>query len=257
MISSRLRALTAIVGLDLIGNEPDLRGHAATDRALRPRRRHLLPRRRARRSGRRGQRRLDRSAHQDRLQGPHPRRARRLEACVFQALRERLRCKESGFGAHEWRNPEEDLPADFEIHGAEHYDQLHKPLDPKAFTAGLREEMRTELAALNDALPHLDWLRITERKSGAIQLTAVSSREALQRWVLGAPAARRLRLRYEHRHQRRRRRRPQDAGLRSQVRLRRPLPQVAAQRTADGADQAPPASPRSRNAIRPTAVALL
>jgi hypothetical protein len=31
--------------------------------------------------------------------------------------------------------------------------------------------MRTELAPLNDALPGLDWLRITNRKSGAIQLT--------------------------------------------------------------------------------------
>ena len=76
------------------------------------------------------------------------------EACVFQALRERLRCKEIWVvGAHEWRNPDEDLPADFEVHRAEHYDKLRKPLDPKAFTAGLREEMRSELAALNDALP--------------------------------------------------------------------------------------------------------
>ena len=62
------------------------------------------------------------------------------EACVFQALRERLRCKEIWVvGAHEWRNPDEDLPTDFEVHRAEHYDKLRKPLDPKAFTAGLRE----------------------------------------------------------------------------------------------------------------------
>ena len=94
------------------------------------------------------------------------------EACVFQALRERLRCKEIWVvGAHEWRNPDEDLPTDFEIRRAEHYDKLHKPLDPAAFTAALRDEMRGQLAALNDALPDLDWLRITNRKSGAIQLT--------------------------------------------------------------------------------------
>jgi hypothetical protein len=81
------------------------------------------------------------------------------EACVFQALRERLRCKEIWvIGAHEWRNPDEDLPADFENHRAEHYDKLRKPLDPTVFTAGLREEMSSELAALNDALPGLDWL---------------------------------------------------------------------------------------------------
>lgn len=78
-------------------------------------------------------------------------------------------------GAHEWRNPDEDLPADFEVHRAEHYDKLRKPLDPKAFTAELREEMRTGLRALNDALPDLPWLRITDRKSGAIQLTALEA----------------------------------------------------------------------------------
>jgi hypothetical protein len=98
------------------------------------------------------------------------------EACVFQALRERLRCKEIWVvGAHEWRNPDEDLPTDFETHRVEHYDKLHKPLDPAAFTAQLREEMRTELAALTDALPKLDWLRITDRKSGAIKLTPLDA----------------------------------------------------------------------------------
>jgi TnpA family transposase len=98
------------------------------------------------------------------------------EACVFQALRERLRCKEIWVvGAHEWRNPDEDLPTDFEVHRAEHYDKLRKPLDPAVFTAGLREEMRTELAALNDALPDLPWLRITNRRSGAIQLIALEA----------------------------------------------------------------------------------
>ena len=43
------------------------------------------------------------------------------------------------------------------------------------FTAGLREEMRAELRALDDALPGLPWLRITDRKSGAIQLTALEA----------------------------------------------------------------------------------
>jgi hypothetical protein len=75
---------------------------------------------------------------------------------------------------------------------AEHYDKLRKPLDPKAFTARLREEMRTELTALNDALPDLDWLRITSRKSGAIQLTAPAARVSwwLSRITAPSPAPR-------------------------------------------------------------------
>ena len=98
------------------------------------------------------------------------------EACVLQALRDRLRCKEICVGgAHEWRNPDEDLPADFETNRAEHYEMLHKPVDAGAFVARLREELRGQLTALNEELPGLDWLEISDRKSGAVQLTALTA----------------------------------------------------------------------------------
>ena len=88
-------------------------------------------------------------------------------------MRERLRCKEIWVvGADKWRNPDEDLPHDFEAHRAAHYAALRKPLDPTAFIDQLREEMRTELAALDTALPKLAWLEIAERgKNGPIKLT--------------------------------------------------------------------------------------
>ncbi|MPY85892.1 MAG: hypothetical protein GEV00_22030, partial [Actinophytocola sp.] len=94
------------------------------------------------------------------------------EVCTFQALREQLRCKEIWVdGADKWRNPAEDLPAEFEERRVEHYQALRKPLDPTEFIDGLREEMRAELDALHQALPNLDWLSISERRSGAIKLT--------------------------------------------------------------------------------------
>ncbi|HJS93728.1 MAG TPA: DUF4158 domain-containing protein, partial [Solirubrobacteraceae bacterium] len=96
------------------------------------------------------------------------------EVCVLQALRDQLRCKEIWVvGAHEWRNPDEDLPADFEANRAEHYRLLHQPLDPSVFVAALRKELQGELVALNKALPDLDWLAITKRKRGAIRLSPV------------------------------------------------------------------------------------
>ena len=102
------------------------------------------------------------------------------EACVLQALRDRLRCKEIWVvGAHEWRNPDEDLPADFEANRAEHYEMLHKPLDAGAFVAELLEKLRGELAALDQALPGLDWLEIADRKSGAIRLTPLKAQPEL------------------------------------------------------------------------------
>jgi hypothetical protein len=48
------------------------------------------------------------------------------EVCTFQALREALRCKEIWVvGADTFRNPDEDLPQDFEARRVEHYGALH------------------------------------------------------------------------------------------------------------------------------------
>ena len=113
-------------------------GHrrAHLDRALRPQQRPVLPARRARRPGRRRRPGVGR----DLLTATDSRGRTRIirsvyEACVFQALRERLRCKEIWVvGAREWCNPDEDLPADFEIHRVENYDKLHLPLDATPFT---------------------------------------------------------------------------------------------------------------------------
>ena len=79
-------------------------------------------------------------------------------------------------GAGRWRNPDDDLPKDFEANRAENYQALRKPLDPATFIGELREEMETELAALHEALPALDWLQIKERKNGgAIILTPLEA----------------------------------------------------------------------------------
>jgi len=98
------------------------------------------------------------------------------EVATFQALREQLRCKEIWVvGADRWRNPDEDLPADFETHRTEHYRELRKPLDPTAFLDEVREEMTTELDTLDQALPDLGWLEVTDRASGAIRLSPLDA----------------------------------------------------------------------------------
>ncbi|WP_433258860.1 Tn3 family transposase [Streptosporangium sp. CA-135522] len=100
------------------------------------------------------------------------------EIVTFQALRDALRCKEIWVvGAHSFRDPEEDLPKDFPERRVENYAELRKPLDPKDFIAELKAEMRAELAALDTALPKLDWVEIKDRKSGAIKLTKIGPAE--------------------------------------------------------------------------------
>lgn len=94
------------------------------------------------------------------------------EVATFQALREQLRCKEAWVaGSGRWPNPDENLPADFEARRAEHYTELRKPRDLKAFTHALRKEMEAELGVLDATLPDLEWVDITERNTGAIRFT--------------------------------------------------------------------------------------
>jgi TnpA family transposase len=95
------------------------------------------------------------------------------EVASFQALREQLRCKEVWVvGADRWRNPDADLPTDFESRRAEHYGELRKPLDASVFIDELRAEMTAELAALDEVVGELEWVEIAERKAGAIKFTA-------------------------------------------------------------------------------------
>ncbi|MFF7941490.1 Tn3 family transposase [Nocardia gamkensis] len=98
------------------------------------------------------------------------------EICTFQALREQLRCKEIWVvGADKWRNPAQDLPADFDERRVEHYGALRKPLDPTEFIDAMREEMRAQLDALHAALPDCSWLEIKERRQGAIKLAPLTA----------------------------------------------------------------------------------
>lgn len=98
------------------------------------------------------------------------------EVATFQALRDQLRCKEIWVAdAGRWRDPDEDLPKDFEARRPEHYASLRKPLDPAEFCGALREEMAAALGKLDEALPRLDWVDIADRPAGAIRLTPLEA----------------------------------------------------------------------------------
>ena len=59
------------------------------------------------------------------------------EWCVLTTLREKVRCKELWVkGAHRFRNPDEDLPQDFDLRRDEYYAALEQPRD-----AGVRGEL--------------------------------------------------------------------------------------------------------------------
>lgn len=87
------------------------------------------------------------------------------EICVLKALREQLRCREIWVvGSRRYRNPEEDLPQDFEERRAQYYEDLKIPLDAKAFTAALREELTRHLEALDKGMPINSKVKIVRKK---------------------------------------------------------------------------------------------
>ena len=100
------------------------------------------------------------------------------EICALQALREQLRCKEIWVeGADRYRNPDEDLPADFEARRGEHYAALRLPRDADTFIARVRTEMTEALATFDRGLAGNPYVRILKRGSGRIALTPLEKQE--------------------------------------------------------------------------------
>jgi TnpA family transposase len=96
------------------------------------------------------------------------------EICVLEALREKLRCKEVWVvGADRYRNPDEDLPADFEARRIAYYQALTLPLDADRFIADLQAEMREALRILDAGMPATRLVRIgrKRKKDGWITVT--------------------------------------------------------------------------------------
>lgn len=87
------------------------------------------------------------------------------EICVLKALRDKLRCREIWvLGSRRYRDPEEDLPKDFEERKAYYYEQLEIPMDAKAYVRGTREELTRSLEEFNASLPNNPHVKIVVKK---------------------------------------------------------------------------------------------
>jgi TnpA family transposase len=75
------------------------------------------------------------------------------ELCVLVALRQAIRRREIWVeGGKTWRNPEADLPPDFEDNRDVHYEALSKPRDPAEFITDLQKRHVAALNRLHQAL---------------------------------------------------------------------------------------------------------
>ena len=94
------------------------------------------------------------------------------EICVLQALRKRLRTKEIWVeGADRYRNPEQDLPADFEAKRDHYYALLGLPRDVEVFIERLQTTLRQGLDTLNAGLPGDPTVRLRQKGKNLISVT--------------------------------------------------------------------------------------
>lgn len=114
------------------------------------------------------------------------------EISALQMLRDKLRCKEIWvLGSNRYRNPDEDLPSDFEERREENYKALNQPLDAYSFAA-LKQEMIQGLEKLNAGMPKNPNVRITEKGNGWISVSPLEPQaEPLNLVRLKAEIARR------------------------------------------------------------------
>ena len=94
------------------------------------------------------------------------------ELSVLQALREKLRCKEIWVvGANRYRNPEEDLPADFDAQRLDYFHALKQPSDVEVFIADLQQQMDEALTLLDKGIPKNKFVKIRKKGKGRISVS--------------------------------------------------------------------------------------
>ncbi len=95
------------------------------------------------------------------------------EISVLKALRERLCCKEIWVvGANRYRNPDDDLPTDFETKRQVYYQALTLPEDVETFIESLQQQMVSGLERLDKGMPKNKGVAILSKgNKGLIRLS--------------------------------------------------------------------------------------
>ena len=83
------------------------------------------------------------------------------ELCAVLTLRERLRSREIWVtGAERFKNPDDDIPDDFDTERKSYYEELGLSEDAKDFTNGIKAELEDHLIAFNDELAKNDKVHV-------------------------------------------------------------------------------------------------
>lgn len=93
------------------------------------------------------------------------------EICLLTQLRERIRAKEIWIaGADRYRNPDGDLPQDFEERRGAYFKGLGLPQDAQVFIPGIRKQLEEELHLLNTTIVENASVRLNWRGDNRIEV---------------------------------------------------------------------------------------
>lgn len=94
------------------------------------------------------------------------------ELCALQSLKDKIRCREVWIsGADKYRNPDEDLPKDFELKKDEYYSAINQPLNVDDFIEKIKSAMKDSLSKLNKTIPKNEYVKIVDIGNGRIKIS--------------------------------------------------------------------------------------
>nr|WP_281176605.1 Tn3 family transposase [Shouchella shacheensis] len=104
------------------------------------------------------------------------------EIAVLQSLKDKLQCKEIWVvGADRYRDPDEDLPIDFEENRQEYYDALGLSVDVEPIISKLQDELHNKLEQLNQTIPKNPKVSITNHRNGWISVSPLEPQQEPER----------------------------------------------------------------------------
>ena len=94
------------------------------------------------------------------------------ELAVLETFRKQLRCKMIWIeGAYRYRDPNQDLPKDFDENREYYYNFLCVPLDVREFMTSRRNKLDSNLKTLNETISDNEKVSITKRNGGHIRIS--------------------------------------------------------------------------------------
>lgn len=100
------------------------------------------------------------------------------EIAVFEELRRHLRCKSIWIrNSYRYRNPDDDLPKDFDENEDDYFNLLGLPKDANELIKKLKQLMDQHLTELNDTILSNDKLNIVNKNGGQFKLSPYQAQD--------------------------------------------------------------------------------